>query len=147
MLCLFDLNLLMKPMKNFFVYKCKLSLALLYLADMFVFNLNTKFNSFFTEWLQIKKPRIHNSFWRNFPTIAKQMPSKVLFVSKKTRQPPLATSNSVNCHWNIVDCFADNRRTKDTRNIKLCSLKACCVTLFSNSISHYFFCIKTLEGY
>ena len=27
--------------------------------------------------------RIHNSFWRNFPARAKQMPSKILFVSKK----------------------------------------------------------------
>ena len=30
--------------------------------------------------------RIHN-FWRNFPKLAKKMPSKVLFVSKKTRRP------------------------------------------------------------
>ena len=31
--------------------------------------------------------RIHNSFWRNFPARAKQMPSKVLFVGKKKRRP------------------------------------------------------------
>ena len=31
--------------------------------------------------------RIHNSFWRNFPARAKQMPSKVLFVGKKKREP------------------------------------------------------------
>ena len=30
--------------------------------------------------------RIYNSFWGNLPTIAKQMPSKVLFVGKKTRR-------------------------------------------------------------
>ena len=30
--------------------------------------------------------RIYNSFRRNFPAIAKQMPSKVLFVGKKTRR-------------------------------------------------------------
>ena len=30
--------------------------------------------------------RIHNSFWRNFPARAKQMPSIVLFVGKKKRQ-------------------------------------------------------------
>ena len=36
MLCLIDLNLSMKPVKKLFVYKCKLSLALLYLADMYV---------------------------------------------------------------------------------------------------------------
>ena len=34
--------------------------------------------------------RIHNSFWRNFPARAKQMPSKVLIVGKKKRRqrPP-----------------------------------------------------------
>ena len=31
--------------------------------------------------------RIHNSFWRNFPARAKQMPSKVLLVGKKKRRP------------------------------------------------------------
>ena len=31
--------------------------------------------------------RIHNSFWRNLPATAKQMPSKVLFVRKKKRRP------------------------------------------------------------
>ena len=30
--------------------------------------------------------RIHNSFWRNFPARARQMPSKVLFVGKKKRR-------------------------------------------------------------
>ena len=34
--CLFDLNLSMKPVKAFFVFKCKLSLASLYLAAMFM---------------------------------------------------------------------------------------------------------------
>ena len=45
-------------MKNFFVYKCKLSqsLALLYLADMFIYELNTKFNSlFFKRMILIQK--------------------------------------------------------------------------------------------
>ena len=38
----------MKPVKNCFVYKCKLSssLALLYLAELFINKLKTKFNSF-----------------------------------------------------------------------------------------------------
>ena len=40
----------MKPVKIFFVYKCKLSLALLYLADMFMNKLKTKFDSF-SKWL------------------------------------------------------------------------------------------------
>ena len=40
----------MKQVKKFFVYKCNLSLSLafLYLADMFINNLKTKFK--FTEW-------------------------------------------------------------------------------------------------
>ena len=38
-------------MKKFFVYKCKLSLslALLYLVDLFINKLKTKFNILFTE--------------------------------------------------------------------------------------------------
>ena len=35
----------------------------------------------------LNKKRIKNSFWRNFPARAKQMPSKVLFVSNKKRRP------------------------------------------------------------
>ena len=44
-LCLFDSNLSKKPVKEFFVYKCKLSssLALLYLVDLFINKLKTKF--------------------------------------------------------------------------------------------------------
>ena len=78
----------MKPVKRFFVSKCKLSLslALLYLADMFINKLKTKFNSLFYRMILDTK-RIYNSFRRNFPAIAKQMPSKVLFVGKKTRRP------------------------------------------------------------
>ena len=44
---MFDLNLSMK--KSFFVYKCKLSLALLYLADMFRNKLKIKINSLFLQ--------------------------------------------------------------------------------------------------
>ena len=59
----FDLNLSMKPVKKFFVYKCKLSLslALLYLVDLFINKLKTKFNNlFYTTILNTK--RIHNFF-------------------------------------------------------------------------------------
>ena len=46
----------MKTTKRLFVYKCKLSLALLYLADMFINNFKTKLNVFvFTEEFQIEK--------------------------------------------------------------------------------------------
>ena len=50
-LCLFDLNLSIKAVKNFFVYKCKLSLslALLYLVDLFINKLKTKFNNLFLQ--------------------------------------------------------------------------------------------------
>ena len=49
------------------------------------------------------------------------------------------------CKWKLVIhryCFGDNRRTKDIRKIKLCGLKACCVTLISCSISHNFPALK-----
>ena len=50
------MNFLMKTTKRLFVYKCKLSLALLYLADMFINNFKTKLNVFvFTEEFQIEK--------------------------------------------------------------------------------------------
>ena len=42
------------------------------------------------------------------------------------------------CRWKLVkhlNCFGDNRRTKNARKIKFCSLKARCVTLFSYSFS------------
>ena len=82
-LCLFDLNLSMKPVKNVFVYKCKLSLALLYVAELFINKLKTKFNSFFSRMV-LNAKRIHNSFCRNFPGRAKQMPSKVLLSARKS---------------------------------------------------------------
>ena len=42
----FWLNLSIKPVKNFFVYKCKLSLAFLYLV-MFIRKLKTRFSNLF----------------------------------------------------------------------------------------------------
>ena len=62
-LCLFDLNLAIKPVKKFFVYKSKLSLslALLYLVDLFMNKLKTKFNNFFYRMI-LNTKRIHNSF-------------------------------------------------------------------------------------
>ena len=85
-LCLLDLNLSIKPVQRFFVYKCKLSLALLYLVDLFINKLKTKFNNLFYRMI-LNTKRIHNSFWRNFPARAKQTPSKVLFVAMKKRRP------------------------------------------------------------
>ena len=62
-LCLFDSNLSIKPVKKFFVYKCKLSLslALLYLVDLFINKLKTKFNNLFYRMI-LNTKRIHNSF-------------------------------------------------------------------------------------
>ena len=62
-LCLFDLNLSIKPVKKVFVYKCKLSLslALLYLVDLFINKLKTKFNNLFYRMI-LNTKRIHNSF-------------------------------------------------------------------------------------
>ena len=60
--CLFDLDLSIKPVKKFFVYKCKLSLSLglLYLVDLFINKLNTFNNLFYRIILNTK--RIHNFF-------------------------------------------------------------------------------------
>ena len=57
----------MKPVKKFLVYKCKLSVVLLYLAEMFIKKLRTKFNSLFTEWFQVQK-----EFITPFEEISKQ---------------------------------------------------------------------------
>ena len=57
----------MKPVKKFLVYKCKLNLALLYLADMFIKKLKTNFNSFFPERFQVQK-----EFISPFEEISKQ---------------------------------------------------------------------------
>ena len=48
---IFYLNLSIKPEKKFFVYKCKLSLSLvlLYLVDLFINKLKTKFNNLFLQ--------------------------------------------------------------------------------------------------
>ena len=45
----------MKPVTKFFVYKYKLSLALLYWADMFTNKLKTRFNSFLQNGFKYKK--------------------------------------------------------------------------------------------
>ena len=50
-----------KPVKKFFVYKYKLSLALLYLADMFINKLNgreSRLNSFFFNRIVLNTKRI-----------------------------------------------------------------------------------------
>ena len=48
---LFDLNLSMKPVKKFLVYKCKLSVGLLHLAEMFInkLKIQKEFITFFKE--------------------------------------------------------------------------------------------------
>ena len=61
----------------------KLKSFVTYLADMFMNKLTTKFNSLFFNRIVLNTKRIHNSFEEIFPAIAKQMPSKVLFVRKK----------------------------------------------------------------
>ena len=50
------------------------------------------------------------------------------------------------CTWKLVkhlNCSGDKRRTKDARKINFCILKACCVPLFSYSISHNFPALKS----
>ena len=57
---LFDLNLSIKPVKKFFVYKCKLSLSheLLYSVDLFKNKLKTKFNNLFYRMILNTKRQI-----------------------------------------------------------------------------------------
>ena len=69
LLCLSELDLSMEQVKRFFVYKCKLSRVLLYLADMFLRELNTKSNSlFWITWavFPIPKPRTPDSTSKDF---------------------------------------------------------------------------------
>ena len=46
----------------------------------------------------LKTKTIHNSFWRNFPERAKQMPSNVLFVGKKKRRRSRSVIARQNCN-------------------------------------------------
>ena len=62
-----------------------------------------------------KTKRIHNSFWRDFPSIAKQMPSKVLFVGRKTRRPfghlraKIVIVDTVQSYARLLLCLIENR--------------------------------------
>ena len=57
-----------------------------FLVDLFINKLKTKFNNPFYRMVFNRK-RINNSFLKNVPARAKQMPSKVLFVGKKKLRP------------------------------------------------------------
>ena len=59
--------------------------------------LKTKFNNLFYRII-LNTNRIHNSFWRNFPARAKQTPSKVLFVAKKSDNRGLSVIARQNCN-------------------------------------------------
>ena len=75
----------MKLVKKIFVYKCKLSFALLYLAVMFINNLKAKANGVLLEQENgFKYRRILNSFGRNVSAKSKQMPFNVVFAGRKT---------------------------------------------------------------
>ena len=62
----------MKPLKKFFVYKCKLSLslALLYLVELFINKLKTKFNNPFYRMI-INKKKNSQLLLKKFPARAK----------------------------------------------------------------------------
>ena len=73
----------MKPVKKFFVYKCKLSLALLHLANMFTNKLKTRLTVFFTEWFKIQK-----EFTTPFEEISQEEPfrsfrANIIIVDRK----------------------------------------------------------------
>ena len=61
--------------------------------------------------LNIKK--IHNSFWRNFPGRAKQMPSTVIFVGKKSPVRSLGAKIVIvdNSNWVKIIIFVFNYLT------------------------------------
>ena len=85
----FNSNLSIKTVKKFLVYQYKLSLslALLYLVDLFINKLKTKFNNLALQ-NDFEYKKNSQLLLKKFPRIrAKQMPSKVLFVSKKKGQP------------------------------------------------------------
>ena len=83
----FNLNVSMKLLKTFFVYKCKLSLALLYLADMFINKHKSKLNGFFTERFWIEK-EFTTFFDGMSPQELNKCPdAKFYFVAKKTWWP------------------------------------------------------------
>ena len=86
-LCLFDLNLSIKPVKKFFVYKCKLSLSqsLLYLVDLFINKLKTKFDNLFYRMI-LNTKRIHNSFEEISPQELEKCLQKFIVDKKKRRQ-------------------------------------------------------------
>ena len=71
-------------MKKVFVYKCKLSLSLvsLYLVDLFISKLKTKFKNLFSQ-NDFKYKNNSQLLLKKFSASAKQMPSKVLFAGKK----------------------------------------------------------------
>ena len=100
-LCLFDLNLSMKPVKKFFVYKCKLSLslALLFLVDLFINKLKTRFNNhFYRIILNTKK------FTTPFEEISPQELNKCLqkfyFSARKSDGRGRSVIARQNCnHW------------------------------------------------
>ena len=77
----------MKPVQKYIVYKCKfsLSLALLYLTELFINKLKTKFNSFF--FLQNGFKYKENSSFDEISPKELDKCIKVLFVGKKTRRP------------------------------------------------------------
>ena len=78
-----------KPVKTFFVYKCKfsLSLSLLYLVDLFINKLKTKFDNLFYRMI-LNTKRIHNSFEEISPQELDKFLQKFFVGEKKRRQRP-----------------------------------------------------------
>ena len=82
----FNLNVSIKLLKTFFVYKCKLSLALIYLADMFINKHKSKLNGLFTE--QFWKQKEFTTFFEGMSTQElNKCPRKFYFVATKTWRP------------------------------------------------------------
>ena len=80
-LCLFYWKLLIKSGGKVFCLQMQISWL------VHINKLKPKVNNLFHMRMIFNTKRIYNSFWGNFPARAKQMPLKVLFVSKKRWQP------------------------------------------------------------
>ena len=91
----------------------------------------------------LNRKRIPNSFCRNFPARAKQMPSKVLIVGKKKRRPLRSSVNLTTSHlhfgeWLLFIFICTHIRHTSTRSHFFKCFGVCLRALF---ICTHIFCI------
>ena len=94
-------------MKKFFVYKCKLSLSLvlLYMIDLFINKLKTKFNNFFFYRMILSTKRIHNSFEEISPQELNKFLQEVYLSARKSDGHGRSVIARKNCNsWQRYMC-------------------------------------------